>query len=286
MSQILFSNALPPFSFPSATQVVEPAAANSSAIVDVPRAPARRSAPRWLNIVFDLNGILCSCQEFRFRDPKLRFNNDRATHSSTVPAHVGPKLVWVRPGCNAFLDALSKFASISVWSSMKLGTTSTIAHYLFGSVTPPKVVYGQEHCKRVVTEVSNRVSRFLKVKGTEKDVFLKTLSVGLFSKYGESFTLENTIIVDDSAYKHVLNNPENVLLADTWSPVGAGANDTFLLGVLLPWLQRLHSSADLGLRIFRRQNPLGLPLLGSDPNNLDYIELTRAIHLSNDLQRQ
>lgn len=167
---------------------------------------------------------------------------------------------------------------------MKLGTSSTITHYLFGDVIPPKVVHGQEHCKRFVMEVSNRVLRFLKVKGMDKDVFLKTLSVGLFSKYSELFTMENTIIVDDNAYKHVLNNPENVLLADTWSLIGAGVNDTFLLSVLLPWLQRLHNSADLGLCIFRRQNPLGHPLLGSDPDNVDFIELTRAIHLSNELQ--
>jgi hypothetical protein len=124
------------------------------------------------------------------------------------------------------------------------------------------------------------------VKGTDKDVFLKTLSVGLFPKYLDFFTPDNTIIVDDSAYKHVLNNPENVLLANSWSPNGAGANDTFLLGVLLPWLQRLHSSVDLGLRTFRLQNPLGHPLLSADPNNVDYIELTRAIELSNKLQRR
>ena len=85
-----------------------------------------------------------------------------------------------------------------------------------------------------------------------KDVFLKTLSVRFFSKYGELFTMENTIIVDDSAYKHFFNNHKNVLLADMWSPIGAGVNDTFLLGVSLPWLQRLHSTADLGLSIFHR----------------------------------
>ena len=117
---------------------------------------------------------------------------------------------------------------------MKLGTTSAIAHYLFRNVTPPKVVHGQEHCKRVITSVSNRESMFLKVKGTDKDVFLKTLSVGLFPKYLDFFTPDNTIIVDDSAYKHVLNNPENVLLADLWTSNSAGANDTFFLFVLLP----------------------------------------------------
>ncbi|CAA9589412.1 hypothetical protein AVDCRST_MAG81-4655 [uncultured Synechococcales cyanobacterium] len=262
---------------------MESATAETRVIVDVPRAPHRRSSPRWLNVVFDLNGILCACEEFRFRDSKLRFRNDKAPHSSTVPAHVGPKLVWVRPGCNAFLDALSMFATISIWSSMKLSTTCTITQYLFKKAILPKVIHGQEHCKRIATSVTNGVPKFLKVKGTEKDVFLKTLSTGLFSQYRGSFTMENTIIVDDSAYKHVLNNPENVLLADSWSPNGDSANDTFLLGVLLPWLQRLHTSADLGLRSFRLQNPLGRPSLCQDPHCGEYLELTHAIEMSRGL---
>ena len=275
------SNTIRPLSFPSGTQVVEPTTVEHRAVVDVPRAPPRQSVPTWLNIVFDLNGILCACEEFRFRDSRLRFTNDMAPHSSTLPAHVGPKLVWTRPGCNLFLKALSEFATISIWSSMKVATTRTIAHYLFRNVTPPKIVNGQEHCKRIVTSVVNRVPKFLKVKGTEKDVFLKTLSVGLFPKYRDVFTMENTIIVDDSAYKHVLNNPENVLLADTWSPNGNGENDTFLLDVLLPWLQQLHNSVNLGLRAFRLQNPLGHPLLCASIDSVEYIELTRAIQFSN-----
>ena len=95
------------------------------------------------------------------------------------------------------------------------------------------------------------------MEGTENDVFLKTLSVGLFPMYRDVFTMENTIVVYDSAHKHVLNNPDNVLLADTWSPNGEGASDSFLLDVLLPWLRQLHNSVKLGLHGFRLQKPLG-----------------------------
>ena len=52
----------------------------------------------------------------------------------------------------------------------------------------------------------------MKVKGTHKDIFLKTLSKGLFSRFNDKFTKENTIIIDDSPVKHILNAPENVLL--------------------------------------------------------------------------
>lgn len=238
---------------------------------------------RWLNIVFHLNGILYACEEFRFRDRTRDFNTDRVPHSCMVPAHVGPKLVWVRPGCKAFLEAVSEFATISIWSSMKVSTTRTISEYLFKNIAYPKVTHGQEHCKRVVTSATGNKSTFLKVKGTEKDVFLKTLSVGLFPKYRDFFTKDITIIIDDSPHKHVLNNPENVLLSDTWSYIGDGPNDNFLLDVLLPWLRRLHNSAEIGIQPFRRQNPLGRPMLCSDPFNLEYMELTDAIELSSGL---
>ena len=204
-------------------------------------------------------------------------------HSSTMPAHIDSKLVWTRPGYNLFLKVLSKFATISIWSSVKVASTRTIAHYLFRNVTPPRTVHSQEHCKRIVTFVVNRVPKYLKVEGTEKDVFLKTLSVGLFPMYRHVFTIENTIVVDDSAYKHVLNNPNNVLLADTWSPKGEGASDSFLLDVLLPWLRQLHNSVKLGLHTFRLQNQLGHRLLCASDDSVEYIKLTRAIELFNEL---
>ena len=263
--------------------MVEPSEDSYSTFAIVPRPVPNVTQPRWLNIVFDLNGILCACEEFRLKPSNLRYKSDDAPHSSTIPAQVGPKLVWVRPGCKAFLRGLSKFATISVWSSMKVTTTRSIAAFLFKAITPPKVIRGQEHCAKIVTSIENRRKSFLKVKGTEKDVFLKTLAHGLFPVDPECFTNNNTIVVDDSAYKHVLNNPENVLLSETWSYKGDGPNDTFLLGILLPWLQRLHNSADLGLRSFRIANPLGLSTLCSDPYNVEYIELTAAIAKSNHL---
>lgn len=263
--------------------MVEPSEDSFSAFAIVPRPVLKETQSRWLNIVFDLNGILCACEEFRLRPSNLRYKSDDASHSSTVPAQVGPKLVWVRPGCKSFLRGVSKFATISVWSSMKVTTTRSIATFLFKGVTPPKVIRGQEHCAKIVTSIENRKKSFLKVKGTEKEVFLKTLSHGLFPVDRECFTNYNTIVVDDSAYKHVLNNPENVLLTETWSYEGDGPKDTFLLDILLPWLQRLHNSANLGLQSFRIANPLGLPTMCSDPYNLEYIELAAAIEKSNSL---
>ena len=134
--------------------------------------------------------------------------------------------------------------------------------------------------------MTNNVPQFLKVKGTNKEVFLKTLSKSFFSKYGDYFTKDNTIIVDDSPYKHVLNDPHNVLLSDTWSYKGDGGHDSFLLNVLLPWLRSLHNNGDLGLSKFRVENRLGHAALCTDPYNLEYIELITAIAKSDGLTWQ
>jgi hypothetical protein len=167
---------------------------------------------------------------------------------------------------------------------MKLATTRAVVQYLFRAVPAPNTIYGQEHCKRVATSVSDGVTQYLKVKGTEKDVFLKTLSTGLFTKPSTVFTKDNTIVVDDSPYKHVPNSPENLVLADTWTYEGDRASDTFLLNVLLPWLQRLHLSPGMDLKSFRLQNPLGRPSMSSDPYDLEYMQLLHAIEMSGRLQ--
>lgn len=75
--------------------MVEPLEEASSVFADIPRSPPRVDQPRWLNVVFDLNGILCACEEFRLRSIGLRFIPESAPHSSTILAHVGPKLVVV-----------------------------------------------------------------------------------------------------------------------------------------------------------------------------------------------
>jgi hypothetical protein len=54
------------------------------------------------------------------------------------------------------------------------------------------------------------------MKGTNKDIFLKTLKKYLFYKYGGRYNKENTIVIDDTPVKHILNDPENVVLLESW----------------------------------------------------------------------
>ena len=80
----------------------------------------------------------------------------------------------------------------------------------------------------------------MKVKRTKKDLFLKTLQKHLFSSFEGRYSTDNTIVVDDSPMKHVLNPSENIILPKTSAFAGAGQVDTYLINTLLPWILQLH----------------------------------------------
>ena len=192
-------------------------------------------------------------------------NTDFRVHSATMPTEVGKTFVWVQPGCSNFLSELSMFATITVWSSMLKSTTRDICSYLFGqSLVNPLRILGQEDCDRVpLHKVGNRMF-YMKEVGTQKDIFLKTLSNHLFSSSDGRYTPANTLVIDDSPIKHMLNLSENVLLLPTWSYGGDGVvMDSVLMEELLPYLLNLHRSQE-GLAEFRSFHPLGRTMFYND----------------------
>ena len=223
--------------------------------------PISSDSPRtWLNIVIDLNGILCTCVPAWAA--KGSRSHDLGVHSPTVPIEVGKKLVWVRPGCSDFLSRLSAFATLTVWSSMMTSTTKDICDYLFSPINPikPLRVLGQEDCDRVPLRKSGGRTFYMKEHGTQKDIFLKTLSDHLFNSYDGLYTEANTLVIDDSPIKHMLNLPANVLLLSSWShTVDGAAEDSVLLNVLLPYLLGLHEFRG-SLKKYRSAHLLGRPM--------------------------
>ena len=232
---------------------------------------------RWLNVVLDLNGILCACEP-AWKARGFR-NTNFHVHSATMPMEVGKKFVWVRPGCSDFLSELSTFATITVWSSMLKLTTRDICSYLFGqSLVNPLRILGQEDCDRVpLRKVGNRMF-YMKEVGTQKDIFLKTLSNHLFNSFDSRYTPTNTLVIDNSPIKHMLNLSENVLLLPTWSYGGDGAvTDSVLMEELLPYLLNLHWSQE-GLAEFQSSHPLGWMMFYNDRQTCNqYSRIMKAI---------
>ena len=227
--------------------------------------------------MLDLNGILCACEP-AWKARGFR-NTDFHVHSATMPMEVGKKFVWVWPGCSDFLSELLTFATITVWSSMLKSTTRDICSYLFGqSLVNPLRILGQEDCDRVpLRKVGNRMF-YMKEVGTQKDIFLKTLSNHLFNSFDGRYTPANTLVIDDSPIKHMLNLSENVILLPTWSYGGDGVvTDSVLMEELLPYLLNLHRSQE-GLAEFRSSHPLGRTMFYNDHQTCNqYSRIMKAI---------
>jgi hypothetical protein len=201
--------------------------------------------------VLDLNGIFCVCLEARLLPRGQMYVVDKKPHSSTVPFLVGPKAVYIRPSCKRFLRELGNVADITIWSSMRVSTIKSVCNLLFeGLPVKPLNILGHESCDRIRVQDDRGKVSYLKVKGTEKELFLKSIQKYLLSGFGGRYCSENTIVVDDSPMKHVLNPSENVILPKSWTIASAGESDSFFMDTLLPWVLQLHVNQDRGIRMF------------------------------------
>ena len=108
---------------------------------------------KWLNIILDINGILCHCME-KAGMSRMPFVYDvkHGIHSSTVPTIVGPKAILTRPGLLKFLTEISKFAAcIFIWSSMKKSIVLENCRVSLSRFAMPFDILGQDNCRKIET---------------------------------------------------------------------------------------------------------------------------------------
>jgi len=102
---------------------------------------------------------------------------------------------------------------------MIVTTTKRVVKYVFDGLEWPLLVLTQDSCTTFkCRNGSGRITTF-KELDTNKEFFLKSLST-LFSDSWWNFMLENTIVVDDSSSKHIINKSKNVFFMDTWTNKG------------------------------------------------------------------
>jgi hypothetical protein len=207
-------------------------------------------------------------------------------HSTNVPYLVGKKAVYVGPSYRRFLRELGNVADITIWNSMRVATVKSVCDFLFKDLpVKPVNILGQESCELIrVCDIQGKVS-FLKVEGTDKPMFLKVIRRHLFFGFNGRYAEDNTVIVDDSPAKHVLNPPQNVILPETWTFAGAGQVDTYLMDTLLPWILQLHMNREQGIQAFRNENKIGRLMMCEDLFNLDYGDLIQAINEDEDIRK-
>ena len=194
---------------------------------------------KWLNIVLDLNGVLCQCVErSSARQHRRTLREDQHVYSSWIPTLVGPKGVYCRPRDCEFLRLISGFAArVVVWSSMKRSTVELITCFLFFDLSSPFAILGQNECTNI--EIGD--GQFVFSFNENKLIIPKIMLQELFKGSGalSLFTNDNTILIDDSPEKSVCNESGNAIFLESWSQNEPESN--YLLDTLAPWLTRLNT---------------------------------------------
>ncbi len=176
---------------------------------------------------------------------------------------INKKAVRARPGLRPFLREVLDLAHVIIWSSMVMDNTKAIVSFLFRDLAMPCMILGQEHCD----ELHDRSGRVVpKVAGGGGPQFLKVLRKNLWVgvpmlegvPHGCFPTPDNTLLVDDSPAKSILNPPGNAIFPDPWK---SDRSDTFLENQLGPYIRRLASHPG-SVPDFVRSNPIGNRPLG------------------------
>jgi hypothetical protein len=157
---------------------------------------------------------------------------------------------------------VSGFTDITIWSSIIQSTASQVVDYLFHRNVKPVAVYGQESCDTI--QVNN--GEELKYPKSEKSIFLKTMSSHLFLGEASRYKENNTILIDDSPEKSILNNTGNAIFLKSWKHIARNSSsDVYLCTELAPWLERLHKEGHGEVAQFVNNNRLGVnPLVLGD----------------------
>ena len=99
---------------------------------------------------------------------------------------------------------------------MRVFTVKSICDLLFEDLPiKPVNILGQDSYNQIRVQNDWGKISYMKLKETKKELFLKTFQKHLFSSFGGRYSADNTIVVDDSLVKHILNPPENVILLES-----------------------------------------------------------------------
>jgi hypothetical protein len=185
----------------------------------------------------------------------------------------------VRPGLRRFVREVQDLAHVIVWSSMVLENTEPIVSFLFHGLEPPCLVLGQESCDELLDDRGRPIP---KVGGGGGQQFLKVLKSRLWDivptlrgvPAGWWPTPLNTLLVDDSPAKSVLNPPGTVIFPLPWN---GDMRDTFLEAKLAPYIRRLVTHLD-NFPGFVLSHPIGNRAL--DPRSDVYKSLLKCARLN------
>ena len=216
---------------------IESGGREDSFATDVPLFVFRRLT-KWLNVVLDLNGILCEgVGRASLSKGMTTYDVKDNIFSDECPTIAGAKAVYIRPSLREFLAEILHIANcVLVWSSMLKKNAEPISEFLSQNSKPPFDILGQEQCAKIET---SRGKFLHHPTDSRKLIYLKVLADQLFSHSsdGASFSKENTLLIDDSPEKSVCNEIGNAIFLQPWEHRLRG--DKFLMESLVPWFRLL-----------------------------------------------
>jgi hypothetical protein len=116
-------------------------------------------------------------------------------------------------------------------------TAGEVVKYPFHNNVKSVAVYGQESYDTIQVNGGEE----LKYPKSDKSIFLKTMSAHLFLEDATRYKKNNTILIDDSPEKSILNNTGNVVFLKSWKySVRNSTSNAYLTAKLGPWLESLH----------------------------------------------
>jgi len=197
---------------------------NQSKLIISPGQPLTRiprdltkSQPKWLNVVLELNGLLCSIAPLSEAPAEcLRFPdaNFPPVFSATVPTIVAGIVVYCRPRLQMFLKFLSLFANIHVWSTLPAKVVHALCAFLFSKLDGvPQVVLASFQCDTLLLKNYARAM----YPGTHDPLLLKYPRRRLFTRRDANINENNLLILDCNPATCFAVPTKNYFIPDRWS---------------------------------------------------------------------
>nr|XP_024358689.1 ubiquitin-like domain-containing CTD phosphatase 1 [Physcomitrium patens]PNR31643.1 hypothetical protein PHYPA_025764 [Physcomitrium patens] len=158
--------------------------------------------------------------------------------------------VFKRPFCIAFIDFCFENFHVGVWSSRMEANVRKILDYI-GEGLQHKVMFVMHQGDCTATGFKNPTNR-------RQPLFLKELAK-VWSRFPDGeFNETNTLLIDDTPYKALLNPPHTAIFL---KPYTYNEQDNFLAEGLVGYLTHLRNAADV--REFVRMHPIGMPAIAA-----------------------
>ncbi|MCO5601226.1 hypothetical protein L7F22_055345 [Adiantum nelumboides] len=216
-----------------------------------------------LCIILDVNGLLIRRYKVcyykgiaRSSTPNLARSKYQVVTGPNVKGKMQFEYVF-RPNASTFLDALLTRAQVVLWSYITQDNLAFALSACFLELNKQLFldIIGQEGCREASFKL-NQVPGIPRSRDNTKLIFFKCLNG--FWKHYTKFNSDNTLVVDDTLYKCLLNPPRTWVSPDSFEPADICQSTIYLVTTLFPWLIERASSPSPNA--YAKMNQLENPL--------------------------